>query len=299
MLSAPPAVRILLPGKNIMAGTWITLTTDFGHNSPYVAAMKGVLIGLAPHVAVLDLSHDIPPQDITHAAFFLAQSIPYFPPQALHVVVVDPGVGTDRRLLYLEIGPHRLLAPDNGLATILLRRLGLVRAYQITDRAYFRPTISRTFHGRDILAPVAAHLANGLDPIRLGPQVTDPIQLPLALPQVLSPGHGPGRSGDPNLGIVRGAVIFVDSFGNLITNIEASLLPDARLEPGSISWEMLVAGHRITRWVNTYGEAAPGDLVLLTGSSGLVEVAQVCGNAARSLSAGRDQAVELRWRVVR
>ncbi|MCS6975728.1 MAG: SAM-dependent chlorinase/fluorinase [Gemmatales bacterium] len=258
----------------------ITLTTDFGTASPYVAAMKGVILSIAPHVRILDLSHDIPAQDIWHGAFFLAGCVPYFPPEAVHVVVVDPGVGTERRLLYTEIGPHRLILPDNGLATLLLRRFPLRRAFQILEPRYRLPVVSNTFHGRDILGPAAAHVALGIEPAHLGPQVHDPYRLPVPEPQV-------GET-------IRGKVIFVDGFGNLITNIEQSLLEQAGMDPkaGRVP-VVLIAARRIARWVRTYGEAKPGELVALISSSGYLEIAEVQGSAARTLSAGRGTPVEV------
>src|SRR5262249_606043 len=148
----------------------ITLTTDFGDGSPYVAAMKGVILGINPAARLIDLSHHIPPQDVRHAAYFLAESIPNFPPEAIHVLVVDPGVGTDRALLYVEGERHRLLAPDNGCWTAVPNTPR--RVIRLTERNYWRPEVSNTFHGRDILAPVAAHLSLGVDASLLGPAVT-------------------------------------------------------------------------------------------------------------------------------
>src|SRR5439155_17058133 len=188
-------------------GPVITLTTDFGYGSPYVAAMKGVILSINPAARILDLSHAIPPQALRHAAFFLASAVPYFPPQAIHAVVVDPGVGTDRALLYVETGQHRLLVPDNGCWTELLHISGgepLV--HQITESRYWRATVSSTFHGRDILAPVAAHLSRGLDPRALGSRASKWVRLDLPRPWR-------GEDG------LHGEVIFVDHFGNLITNI--------------------------------------------------------------------------------
>src|SRR5437762_3447923 len=139
----------------------ITLTTDFGGESPYVGAMKGVILGLNPRAHIIDLSHHIPPQEILFTAFFLQSSIPYFPGEAIHVVVVDPGVGTDRALLYVEVGGHRLLAPDNGCWTLLEGAAGEPRVIRLAEPRFWREPVSATFHGRDILAPVAAHLSLG------------------------------------------------------------------------------------------------------------------------------------------
>ncbi len=258
----------------------ITLTTDFGTASPYVAAMKGVILSVAPQVRILDLSHEIPPQDVWHGAFFLAACIPYFPPETIHVVVVDPGVGTARRLLYAEIGPHRLVLPDNGLASFLLKRFPLQRAFQLLEPRYRLSTVSHTFHGRDILAPAAAHLALGIEPAHLGSQVHDPATLPIPEPVV----------GD----VLRGEVLFVDGFGNLLTNIDEKLLERlGALKDAEGRLTATVAGRRIQRWVRTYAEAPLGELVTLISSSGHLEIAQVQGNAARTLAAQRGTPVEV------
>jgi S-adenosylmethionine hydrolase len=248
----------------------ITLTTDFGEESPYVAAMKGVILSVNPEARLLDLCHQIGPQDVRHAAFFLAGAIPYFPSAAVHVVVVDPGVGTERALLYVEIGGQRLLAPDNGCWTRLARN-GLVptRVLRLTESRFWRQPVSPTFHGRDILAPVAGHLSRGVDAAELGPQVSQWVSLPWPLPSI-------GKK------MVRGEVVSTDHFGNLTTNIPATAISG---EPG-----ILKVGkkkfRRGFRWVRTYGEATPGTLVALIGSSGTMEVAMVQGNAATKLRAG-------------
>lgn len=247
----------------------ITLTTDFGGDSPYVAAMKGVILGLNPRARLIDLSHQIPPQDICFVAFFLRASIPCFPSEAIHLVVVDPGVGTERALLYVEVDGHRLLAPDNGCWTALIgpgSRPPIV--FRLTERRFWRPTVSSTFHGRDILAPVAAHLSLGEDPRNLGPIVDDWVRLD-SKPAIIEPGR------------LVGEVIFVDHFGNLITNIPGVAfiaLADKRVE-------IMVGDHEISRRVRTYGEAEQGTLIALVSSADLLEVAVTGGSAAKKLGA--------------
>lgn len=246
----------------------ITLTTDFGEESPYVAAMKGVILGINPQARIVDLSHQIPPQDVLHAAFFLAEAVPFFPPDVIHIVVVDPGVGTERHLLYVEVGSHRLLGPDNGIWTLLAGEGVVRRVIQLTERRYWRPTVSATFHGRDVLAPVAAHLSLGLQPELLGSPAAQWVSLNPPAP-VRESNH------------VTGQVVFVDRFGNLISNIPASALP-----PGG-PLQVTVAETAVGRWVRAYGEAQPGELIALVSSSNLVEIAMVQGNAARHLGVGR------------
>ncbi len=247
----------------------ITLTTDFSEGSAYVAALKGVILSINPQVRLLDLSHRIPPQDLQHASFFLRNALPYFPTGTTHVVVIDPGVGTDRALLYVESAGQRLLVPDNGCWTELARaasRRPTVR--RLKEPRYWRPQVSSTFHGRDILAPVAAHLSLGLDPELLGPLVQEWVCLDF--PQ-------------PLLGewALTGEVVFVDDFGNLISNIPGEAPVWAGREV-----RVWVGEREVTCRVRTYGEAPPGTLVTLTSSAGTVEVAVVQGSAACELGVG-------------
>lgn len=256
----------------------ITLTTDFGLASPYVAAMKGVILSLNGSAHVVDLGHEIPPQDTRHAAFFLASALPYFPADTLHVVVVDPGVGTDRSALYVECGGQRILTPDNGCWTLFGQQPA--RVIRLTERRFWRPTVSSTFHGRDIFAPVAGHLSLGLDPRKLGTPTQDWVRLEQKTPLRQE-------------GSVTGEIVFVDHFGNLISNISEELLPGDRS-----GIEVALSGakeHRITQWVRTYGEANINDLVTLTSSAGTLEIARVQGNAARLLGVGVGEPVTVSW----
>jgi S-adenosylmethionine hydrolase len=244
-----------------VADPLITLTTDFGCDSPYVAAMKGVILSLNPAARLHDLSHAIPPQDLRHAAFFLSGAVPYFPKGTLHVIVVDPGVGTERAMLYAELGGQRLLVPDNGVWT----RLGPPgRVIQLREKRYWRADVSRTFHGRDILAPVAGHLSLGLDPAALGPAVSEWVHL--TAPEFRRGPHG-----------LTGEVVFVDHFGNLVSNIPGEALGG----PARVT----VAGQE-ARLVHTYADAPPGTLVAVVSSWGTLEVAVSQGSAAARLQAG-------------
>jgi S-adenosylmethionine hydrolase len=258
------------------ADSLITLTTDFGASAPYAACLKGVILGINPAARLVDLSHEIPPQDVRHVAFFLAAAVPYFPPEALHVVVVDPGVGSDRALLFVEAGGRRLLAPDNGCWT-LLPGAAAARVIRLAEPRYWREPVSATFHGRDILAPVAAHLSLGTDPARLGPPVEQWVRLPMPAPRALMNGY-------------RGQVIFIDDFGNIITNIPADSLqkPDV-LRVGETSLT------KRFRWVRSYAEAEPKSLVVLASSTGLLEIAVTDGNAARRLRAKVGMPVTIGW----
>jgi S-adenosylmethionine hydrolase len=253
-----------------MADAIITLTTDFGTGSPFVAAMKGVILSINPAARLVDLSHAIPPFDLRHAAFFLAGSLRYFPPNALHVVVVDPEVGSDRSVLFVTVAGQRLLVPDNGCWALLAEgQAQPARVIKVSEPRYFRPTVSATFHGRDVFAPVAAHLSLGVSPEDLGPAVTHWRQL--AWPT-------PARQGTQ----VAGEVIFVDHFGNLITNIPASMLPGFPGGPSRVILPDVPPPHN----VRTYADGLKRELVALISSNGLLEIAEVQGSAARRLGAG-------------
>ena len=246
----------------------ITLTTDFGHGSPYVAQMKGVILALCREVDLVDITHAIGPQNVREGAVVLADATPRFPPGTIHVAVVDPGVGTSRRLVFAEIGGQRYLAPDNGLLSLLAERNPPQRLRALQNAAYWGPEPSRTFHGRDILAPVAGNLARGVDPTELGP--------PLDSLELLD-WSKPKRAEDA----VHGEVLYLDFFGNIITNIDRPLIESlgdqARL---SIS----CGGRLVSGMVTTYANAAPGKLVALFDSQDRLEVAIVQGNAARELA---------------
>jgi len=255
----------------------ITLTTDFGPGSPYVAQMKGVILSLCREVDLLDITHAVGPQNIREGAVVLADTTPRFPAGTIHVAVVDPGVGTVRRLIYAEIGQQRYVAPDNGLLSFLIRQTPGPRVLAIENRAFWLPETSRTFHGRDILAPVAAQLALGVDASLLGPPLDACVMLEA---------HPPIRSGNT----VTGEILYVDSFGNLITNLghdEMSGLGD--LTRVSIQ----CAGRTVHGILPTYGAAAIGELVALFDSQGRLEIAVVGGNAARELGVGVEADVRI------
>jgi len=259
----------------------VTLTTDFGTASGYVAEMKGaffrrLLAGgqggppLRSNCPLIDLAHDLPPHDVMAAAWFVASSCFGFPAGTLHVVVIDPGVGTDRPIVWAEIGEQQFLAPDNGLLSLAAARHGLQRARQVLVPA----AAAATFHGRDVFAPTAANLVAGADST-LGSPLDDLVSLPWPQPQETPAG-------------LCGEVIHVDHFGNLITNLPDSLLP--RLQA---TGQIDCGGTTIDQVVNTYAEATLGSLVALAGSQGFLEVAVVAGRADQRLAAGRGASVRL------
>lgn len=257
----------------------ITLTTDFGTGSPYVAAMKGVILGMNPAARVIDVSHEIPPQDVRHGAIVLAESTSWFPAGTIHVTVVDPGVGTARRLIYAHLADQQYLAPDNGLLSLLAKRQRPTRIVELANSEYWLPEISRTFHGRDILSPVAAQLSLGLEPERLGPSISEIQTLDWPEPVVTE-------------NRIEGAVRWIDRFGNLITNITSSMLTSGRT---TASLTIDCAGHEIAGLSDFYGQRPSGTLAALVGSSGYLEIAVSEDNAAQMLSATVGTPVAIRW----
>jgi S-adenosylmethionine hydrolase len=257
----------------------LTLTTDFGIGGPYVAALKGVLLDLAPGTQFVDVCHTISPQNILEGGFVLAGIVDVFPKGTVHLAVVDPGVGTERRLIAVSLADQWFVLPDNGLITGVARGRTPGGIWEITSPAIRRSVVSATFHGRDILAPASAHLVRGGDPAELGPPRDKFISL---------------RNFEPNPdndGFV-GEVIFHDAFGNLITNVNADHLADFPRD----GWVIEIAGERIEGILRTYGDRPAGSLTALVGSSGWVEVAVVNGDAARQLTAGAGTTVWFRRR---
>lgn len=248
----------------------ITLTTDFGTGSPYVAAMKGVILTINPAVTVVDLTHDIRPQDVRHGALILEDVAERFPADTIHVVVVDPGVGTDRAICYARIGQQSYVAPDNGLLSRLARRQTPALLVRVTEPAYWLQPVSATFHGRDIMAPVAAHLSLGLSPARLGPPLERLVDLDWP-----EPDRRPGQ--------IDGQILMIDSFGNLITNVTVDMLLEL---PYGERTRVTIREEQIAGIFRTYGDRPAGTLVALVGSSGRLEVAIVGGSAAVTLRAG-------------
>jgi S-adenosylmethionine hydrolase len=265
----------------VPAGPIITLTTDFGLTDAYVAAMKGVILSIAPGAQIVDVSHDVEPQNIREAGFLLESVLPHFPEGTAHVVVVDPGVGTERLPIAMRLPGAYLVGPDNGVLPASLARLGLVdpcsgavsapaEAVELRNRELFSGTVSATFHGRDIFAPVAAHLASGTPLSTLGPSLQRLVTLPAQHPLQEET-------------LIRGEVIHVDHFGNLITNIRGEDVPR------SIAVE--IGGAVVQGLVRTYQER---ELAALVGSTGYVEIAERNGNAARRLRAHVGAAVCIR-----
>lgn len=256
----------------------ITLTTDFGASGPYVAAMKGVILGINPAALLVDVSHEIGPQNIRDGALCLASVAPYFPDGTIHVAVVDPGVGTRRRLLAVRMHEQIFLAPDNGILTWAAREAHTIERIELTESSYWRKHISATFHGRDILAPVAAFLSLGVVPINFGKPVDDWVQIPWPTPQSIAGG-------------LEGEVLTIDRFGNLITSIsESDLLAGGRNVARVVCGNMAVGA-----LATTYADARAGDPVALIGSHGLLEIAVRNGSAVARLGCAVGSPVAVHW----
>ncbi len=257
----------------------ITLLTDFGTKDAYVAAMKGVILQICPEARVIDLSHQVRKFDIRHGAFLLSQAAPYFPEGTIHVAVIDPGVGTERRRIIVEGRRSYYLGPDNGVLIIAAKRDGMVRAVGITNPRYILPNPSKTFEGRDVFAPASAHLANGVDPQEFGEPVDGSVQPPFVEPFV-----GGNR--------ILGEVLHIDDFGNLITNVSRQNLLTIGVHEGSSLKVRVGERVEVLRFCRTYGEVAEGTPLLIVGSSGFVEVSVNRGNASTSFGAEAGETVE-------
>lgn len=259
----PPAGTDLEP-----CGT-VALLTDFGLKDHFVGVMKGVIAGIAPQAALIDISHQVRPQSIIEGARLLAQSAPYFSPGTVHIAVVDPGVGTPRRALAAQIGDHFFVAPDNGLLTLLLEAAWAngqtVRLISLTKPEYWLPKISAIFHGRDIFAPVGAHLANGIPLAHLGEAIDDPQVIRLAHPLPTSTGW-------------QAQVELLDGFGNICTNLLGSWLPEEKEKITVRIGDVTLPGLS-----QTFGDESPGTLIALVDSTGHLAIAEVNGNAAERL----------------
>jgi len=242
----------------------VTLTTDFGPGSGYVAEMKGRLLHARDPFTLVDIAHDLPAHDVRAAAWLVGRACFAFPPGTLHLAVVDPGVGTARRLAWARIGDQEFLCPDNGLLSWALEQRPLAAAREITISA----SAAATFHGRDVLAPAAVRLLDGVEPDAFGPSLAELVRLAWPAPRETAAG-------------VAGEVLHVDAFGNLVTNLPADLWP--RLVAAG---RLRVGDHDLTALVRTYGDAPPGTAVALVGSQGFIEAAVVEGRADQRLAAG-------------
>jgi len=252
----------------------ITLITDFGTADHYAGTMKGVILNINPDVQIVDICHQIAPYDIFEAAYALIQSYRFFPPDTIHLVVVDPGVGTARRPIVASAGHYRFVAPDNGVLSLLFGREENVKVWHITADHYFLNPVSHTFQGRDVFAPVAAWLSKGVEVEKFGDPITDYVQFTSPKPK---------RVG---ANLLKGMTLKVDSFGNIITNITPGDVPELFAEAPP-PFKIVINNCEISRLNLAYSMGRAGELFAIVGSSGFLEVCTNRGSAAKILKANR------------
>jgi hypothetical protein len=257
----------------------ITLTTDYGTNDHLVGTLKGVILKINPEVTLVDITHNLTPFDLLDGALAIGAAYSYFPPKTIHIVVVDPGVGTERRPLLVSANNQYFVAPDNGVLSVIYEReqANMVVRHANAEHYYLQP-VSNTFHGRDIFAPVAAWLSKGWQTPSMGDEIQDFKRFTLPRPK-------------ESEGTVKGVVMRADAFGNLITNFRAEDLPESALNGGSINLQ--VGTQSVTRLVDTFARGNNGEAIAYVGSSGYIEIAVNKGNAARTLGIARGTAVVL------
>ena len=255
-----------------------TITTDFGTQNGFIGVMKGVIWGIAPETNIADITHEIPPQNVQLGAYALWRVVPFFPPGTVHIAVVDPGVGTKRRPIGLQIGDQKYIVPDNGLITPILEdgeRAGdPIEIVHLNNPAYWLPKVSHTFHGRDIFAPTGAHLAHGVPLEKLGDSISDPIRLDFSRPKKTQQGW-------------ETHITIIDVFGNLTTDLPAEKITDFTHVTFRIK-DRVIEG-----MVTSYGHREPGTLIALVDSENYVEISVVNGNAAKTLGAEIGDTVEV------
>ena len=258
----------------------VTLTTDFGLNDHFVGTMKGVILNIVPEAEIVDISHAVQPFDVLDGALTIAQSYSYFPTATVHVVVVDPGVGTARRPIIASSEQHHFVAPDNGVLSLIYAREERMRVRHVTSQHYFVHPVSNTFHGRDIFAPVAAYLAKRVDGEKFGEVVDDYVRFNAPKPKPID-----ART-------MRGVVLKVDRFGNLITNITPQDVP-MLFQQNAPQFKIVVGKREISEIKSTYSEGEPGEIFGILGSMGYLEVATNRGSAAQAVGVGKGSDVSI------
>jgi len=256
----------------------ITLTTDYGTNDHLVGVLKGVILKINPDAQIVDITHQVTPFDLLDGALSIAAAYSYFPPRSVHVVIVDPGVGTERRPILVSGQNHYFLAPDNSVLSGIYEREHPVVVRHITSEHYFLQPVSKTFHGRDVFAPVAAWLSKNWQPASMGEEITDFKRFAMPRPKEAD-------------GLLKGVVLKVDAFGNLITNFRVEDLPANAVEKGEV--RLQIGSQPVTKLVPTFAQGLAGEAVAYIGSSGFLEVAMNKGSAARTLGLGRGTPVLL------
>jgi S-adenosylmethionine hydrolase len=258
----------------------ITLTTDFGLNDHFVGTMKGVILEITPDAEIVDICHSVQAFDVLDGALTIAQAYSYFPISTVHVVVVDPGVGTARRPILASSDRHHFVAPDNGVLSLVYSREERMHVRHVTAEHYFLQPVSNTFHARDIFAPVAAWLAKHVESDKFGEEVSDFVRFNAPKP----------KPADGNT--LRGVVLKVDRFGNLVTNITPQDAPTL-FQPETPPFKILVGKREITELKKVYAEGTPGEVFGILGSMGFLEIAANRGSAAQTIGAGKGSDVSL------
>ncbi len=255
----------------------ITLTTDFGLSDHFVGTVKGVILDIAPEVEIVDICHSVQAFDVLDGALTIAQSYSYFPTGTVHLVVVDPGVGTARRPILVSSDRHHFVAPDNGVLSLVYAREERLHVRHVTAEHYSLQPVSNTFHARDIFAPVSAYLAKGVDPEKFGDEISDFVRFNAPKPKLVD-------------GNIRGVVLKVDRFGNLVTNITPQDAPKL-FATGVAPFKIVVGKHEITEIHSNYSEGAPGKVFAILGSMGYLEIAADRGSAAKIIGTGKGSEV--------
>jgi S-adenosylmethionine hydrolase len=257
-----------LPAQNL-----ISLTTDYGTRDHFVGSMKAVLLTINPAAVLVDISHEVATYSIIDAAFTIGHAYSFFPAGTVHLVVVDPGVGTDRRALLVQTGKYYFVGPDNGVFSFIYEREERVVVRQITAEHYFLQPVSRTFHGRDVFSPIAAWVSKGIEPTNFGPEIGDYRRFAGLNPKVESES------------LARGIILKADKFGNLITNFSIAAFPHFLSQPPA-AFRIEIGGRQITTMRNAFADGAPGEVFAIVGSTGYLELVCNRGSAARLLNAG-------------
>ncbi|MGB7863909.1 MAG: SAM-dependent chlorinase/fluorinase [Candidatus Sulfotelmatobacter sp.] len=258
----------------------ITLTTDFGSNDHFVGVMKGVILDIVPEAQIVDICHSVQPFDVLDGALTISQAYSYFPARTVHVVVVDPGVGTARRPIMASSDGYQFVAPDNGVLSLVYARESRMHVRHITAEHYFLQPVSNTFHARDIFSPIAAYLAKEVEALKFGEEVQEYVRFSAPKPKAV----------DENR--LRGVVLKVDRFGNIITNITPQDAP-MLFEAGASGFKIVVGSREITEIRNAYAEGAPGEVIGILGSMGFLEIAANRGAAAQLTGAGKGSEVSI------
>jgi S-adenosylmethionine hydrolase len=263
-----------------MANRLITLTTDFGANDHYVGTMKGVILNINPQAQIVDICNSVQSYDILDGAISISQAYKYFPADTVHVIVVDPGVGTQRRPILVTGEKHIFLAPDNGVLSFVYEREERLSVRHVSSDHYFLQPVSNTFHGRDVFAAVAGWLSKGVEVAKFGDEITDFVRFAAPRPKAVAPNQ------------FKGVVLKVDKFGNLVTNLSARDVPALFAQP-SPPFQITVGKAQVTKLAQAYAQGAAGEVFAIVGSMGFIEISTNRGAAVQLVGAGKGAEVTL------